>query len=87
MSEDFEIEIPPTFEHLAMVRSVLSSALEAEPSPQRRTAARFAARAERSDHKRDRSAQSCWHPGRGWYPHHGCGQEGHRSGERPGRWF
>lgn len=31
MSEDFEIEIPPTFEHLAMVRSVLSSALEAEP--------------------------------------------------------
>ena len=32
MSEDFEIEIPPTFEHLAMVRSVLSSALEAEPS-------------------------------------------------------
>lgn len=32
MSEDFEIEIPPTFEHLAMVRSVLSSALEAEPA-------------------------------------------------------
>ena len=31
MSEDFEIEIPPTFEHLAMVRSVLSTALEAEP--------------------------------------------------------
>lgn len=31
MSHDFEIEIPPTFEHLAMVRSVLSSALEAEP--------------------------------------------------------
>lgn len=31
MSEDFEIEIPPTFEHLAMVRAVLSSALEAEP--------------------------------------------------------
>jgi len=31
MSEDFEIEIPPAFEHLAMVRSVLSSALEAEP--------------------------------------------------------
>ena len=31
MSEDFEIEIPPTFEHLAMVRSVVSSALEAEP--------------------------------------------------------
>lgn len=32
MSEDFEIEIPPAFEHLAMVRSVLSSALEAEPA-------------------------------------------------------
>ena len=31
MSDDFEIEIPPTFEHLAMVRSVLSTALEAEP--------------------------------------------------------
>ncbi len=31
MSQDFEIEIPPSFEHLAMVRSVLSSALEAEP--------------------------------------------------------
>jgi serine/threonine-protein kinase RsbW len=31
MSEDFEIEIPPAFEHLAMVRSVLSTALEAEP--------------------------------------------------------
>lgn len=31
MSQDFEIEIPPTFEHLAMVRSVLSTALEAEP--------------------------------------------------------
>jgi len=31
VSQDFEIEIPPTFEHLAMVRSVLSSALEAEP--------------------------------------------------------
>ncbi|MFT4989417.1 MAG: serine/threonine-protein kinase RsbW [Acidimicrobiales bacterium] len=31
MSTDFEIEIPPTFEHLAMVRSVLSTALEAEP--------------------------------------------------------
>jgi len=31
MSQDFEIEIPPRFEHLAMVRSVLSTALEAEP--------------------------------------------------------
>lgn len=31
MSQDFEIEIPPSFEHLAMVRSVLSTALEAEP--------------------------------------------------------
>lgn len=31
MSQDFEIEISPAFEHLAMVRSVLSSALEAEP--------------------------------------------------------
>lgn len=31
MNQDFEIEIPPAFEHLAMVRSVLSSALEAEP--------------------------------------------------------
>ena len=31
MSQDFEIEIPPAFEHLAMVRSVLSTALEAEP--------------------------------------------------------
>jgi len=31
MSEDFEIEISPAFEHLAMVRSVLSTALEAEP--------------------------------------------------------
>lgn len=31
MSEDFEVEIPPTFEHLAMVRAVLSTALEAEP--------------------------------------------------------
>ena len=31
MSADLEIEIPPTFEHLAMVRSVLSRALEAEP--------------------------------------------------------
>ena len=31
MSGDFEIEIPPSFEHLAMVRSVLSTALEAEP--------------------------------------------------------
>lgn len=31
MNQDFEIEIPPAFEHLAMVRSVLSTALEAEP--------------------------------------------------------
>ena len=30
MSENFDIEIPPAFEHLAMVRSVLSTALEAE---------------------------------------------------------
>ena len=30
MSHDFEIEISPAFEHLAMVRSVLSTALEAE---------------------------------------------------------
>ncbi len=35
MSEDFEIEIPPTFEHLAMVRSVLSTALEADPAKRR----------------------------------------------------
>ena len=32
MNQDFEIEIPPAFEHLAMVRSVLSSTLEAEPA-------------------------------------------------------
>jgi len=31
VSEDFEIDIPPSFEHLAMVRSVLSTALEAAP--------------------------------------------------------